>query len=282
MPQTFTLKDLARFDGREGRPAYIAVDGTVYDVSASARWAGGQHIKCDLGSKAGRDLSSEIKSAPKSMRSLVAQLPVVGSLVTGAEGGRPAAKAALPALAVLLLAVPFIAMGLNGFGVPPTSLITLRTLALVAFTLLFIDVVVGAYRPLFTRVYKARPLQRAHAAIGGSAFVLALAHGILMLNLGITGYPWQVKLGLTVLPLLFVVILTALNRRRLPLAWRWIHRLNYVLLGVIIGHAFALGYNLTTQPFMKVIFLVYAAVAASGLGYRLYQLARRPKAPAQP
>ena len=65
MPQTFTLKELARFDGREGRPAYVAVDGTVYDVSASARWAGGQHVKCDLGSKAGRDLSSEIKSAPK-------------------------------------------------------------------------------------------------------------------------------------------------------------------------------------------------------------------------
>jgi DMSO/TMAO reductase YedYZ heme-binding membrane subunit len=178
--------------------------------------------------------------------------------------------------------VPFIAMGLNGFGVPPTSLITLRTLALVAFTLLFIDVVVGAYRPLFTRVYKARPLQRAHAVVGGTAFVLALVHGILMLNLGIAGYPWQVKLGFTVLALLFVVIATALNRKRLPLAWRWIHRLNYVLFGLIIGHAFALGYNLATQPFMKVIFLVYAAVAAIGFGYRLFQLVRRLKAPARP
>jgi predicted heme/steroid binding protein/DMSO/TMAO reductase YedYZ heme-binding membrane subunit len=277
MPQTFTLKDLARFDGREGRPAYIAVDGTVYDVSASARWAGGQHVKCDLGSKAGRDLSSEIKSAPKSMRGLVAQMPVVGSLVTGEERGRPAAKAALPALAVLLLAVPFIAMGLDDFNRPPVSLITLRTLGLVAFTLLFIDVVVGAFRPLFTRVYKARPLQRAHAVIGGSAFVLALVHGTLMLNLGIKGYPWQVKLGPTVLALLFVVILTALNRRRLRLGWRWIHRLNYVLFGLIIGHAFALGYNLITQPFMKVIFVVYAGVAAIGFGYRLVQLVQRPR-----
>ena len=203
------------------------------------------------------------------MRGLVAQMPVVGSLVADTERGRPAAKAALPALAVLLLAVPFIAMGLDGFDRPPASLITLRTLALVAFTLLFIDVVVGAFRPLFTRVYKARPLQRAHAVIGGSAFVLALGHGILMLNLGITGYPWQVKIGLVVLALLFVVIATALNRKRLRLVWRWIHRLNYVLFGLIIGHAFALGYNLATQPFMKVIFLVYAAVAAIGFGYRL-------------
>ena len=29
---------------------------------------------------------------------------------------------------------------------------------------------------------------------------------------------------------------------------------------------------------MKVIFLVYAAVAAIGFGYRLFQLVRRPKA----
>ena len=74
------------------------------------------------------------------------------------------------------------------------------------------------------------------------------------------------------------MIATALNRRRLRLVWRWIHRLNYVLFGLIIGHAFALGYNLATQPFMKVIFLVYAAVAAIGFGYRLFQLVRRPKA----
>ena len=31
----FTLEELAEFDGREGRPAYVAYDGMVYDVTES-------------------------------------------------------------------------------------------------------------------------------------------------------------------------------------------------------------------------------------------------------
>jgi predicted heme/steroid binding protein len=30
-----TAADLARFDGREGRPAYVAYKGDIYDVSES-------------------------------------------------------------------------------------------------------------------------------------------------------------------------------------------------------------------------------------------------------
>lgn len=77
----FTLADLAGFDGKEGRPAYVAVDGVVYDVSASASWPQGQHSRCDLGAMAGTDLSETITKAPANMRSLLALMPVVGRLV---------------------------------------------------------------------------------------------------------------------------------------------------------------------------------------------------------
>lgn len=76
----FTLAELADFDGKEGRPAYVAVDGVVYDVSDSSRWPQGTHSSCNLGASAGQDLSDVIRQAPASMRSLMEQMPVVGSL----------------------------------------------------------------------------------------------------------------------------------------------------------------------------------------------------------
>ena len=39
----FTLDELKNYDGKEGRKAYIAVDGVVYDVTNVAAWQGGTH-----------------------------------------------------------------------------------------------------------------------------------------------------------------------------------------------------------------------------------------------
>lgn len=41
--RTFTERELQQFDGTRGKPAYIAYDGVVYDVSASSLWRGGLH-----------------------------------------------------------------------------------------------------------------------------------------------------------------------------------------------------------------------------------------------
>jgi predicted heme/steroid binding protein len=79
--RTFTLEELAEFDGEEGRPAYVAVDGVVYDVTASSAWSRGMHSQCGLGASAGRDLSDVISQAPSSMRALLQRMPVMGSLV---------------------------------------------------------------------------------------------------------------------------------------------------------------------------------------------------------
>lgn len=51
---------LAAFDGQEGRPARVAVQGTVYDASALPRWRGGTHIK----HAAGNDMSDALPRAP--------------------------------------------------------------------------------------------------------------------------------------------------------------------------------------------------------------------------
>jgi predicted heme/steroid binding protein len=81
VPQkTFTASALAKYDGRNGQPAYIGADGWVYDVSASPWWAGGQHTSCRLQSMAGKDLTQQLNQAPASMRTYLQKFPVVGKM----------------------------------------------------------------------------------------------------------------------------------------------------------------------------------------------------------
>lgn len=71
-----TPEELARNDGRDGRPAYVAVAGTIYDFSASALWKDGDHQRSH---QAGADLTEELKTAPH-VRALIERFPVVGHL----------------------------------------------------------------------------------------------------------------------------------------------------------------------------------------------------------
>ncbi len=65
---TLTQEELAQFDGLEGRKAYIAVDGIVYDVTDIPQWEGGIH---QGRFQAGRDYSQEIRSeAPHGLKML--------------------------------------------------------------------------------------------------------------------------------------------------------------------------------------------------------------------
>lgn len=71
-----TREELAHFDGCEGRPAYVAISGTIYDFTASPLWEGGLHQKQH---QAGADLTEPLQSAPH-VRALIERFPVVGKL----------------------------------------------------------------------------------------------------------------------------------------------------------------------------------------------------------
>ncbi|MBP2028575.1 putative heme/steroid binding protein [Acetoanaerobium pronyense] len=72
-----TLEELAEFDGKDGRPAYVAVNGVIYDVTDSQRWSGGEHN----GFEAGQDLTEEIENvSPHGVRTLE-NVPAVGRIV---------------------------------------------------------------------------------------------------------------------------------------------------------------------------------------------------------
>ena len=71
-----TKEELSRYDGIDGRRAYVAVNGTIYDFTDSPRWPQGEHPGGHL---AGRDLTEELRRAPH-VRTLVERFPVVGRL----------------------------------------------------------------------------------------------------------------------------------------------------------------------------------------------------------
>ena len=76
-----TLEELSAFDGKEGRKAYIAVDGIVYDVTASPRWKDGIHNN-DSSIRAGNDLTREINEISPHGKRVLDGVPIVGVLGT--------------------------------------------------------------------------------------------------------------------------------------------------------------------------------------------------------
>jgi predicted heme/steroid binding protein len=59
--RTFTLDELKKHDGKDGRPAYIAYKGKVYDVTEDYVWIGGEHLGEH---SAGQDLTKYMDDAP--------------------------------------------------------------------------------------------------------------------------------------------------------------------------------------------------------------------------
>jgi predicted heme/steroid binding protein/uncharacterized membrane protein len=76
-----TEEELKKCDGQEGRPAWVAFRGNVYDVSASQRWSGGTHMTRH---QVGRDLTAEFAAAPHD-EGVLERMPVVGRLVTAEQ-----------------------------------------------------------------------------------------------------------------------------------------------------------------------------------------------------
>jgi predicted heme/steroid binding protein len=73
----FTLEELKNYDGKEGRPAYIAYNGKVYDVTDDFLWTEGDHQGEHV---AGRDLTEEMALAPHG-EDVVERVKLVGVLV---------------------------------------------------------------------------------------------------------------------------------------------------------------------------------------------------------
>jgi len=77
----FDVEELARYNGENGNPVYVAYQGNVYDVSESKLWRTGMHMKRH---HAGRDLTTDIQSAPHEP-DVLERYPKVGIIKQEAE-----------------------------------------------------------------------------------------------------------------------------------------------------------------------------------------------------
>lgn len=72
----FTLEELGKFNGKDNMRAYVAIDGTIYDLTGSPFWKDGRHF----GITAGEDLSEQFYSCHAKALDIVQKLRVVGVL----------------------------------------------------------------------------------------------------------------------------------------------------------------------------------------------------------
>jgi predicted heme/steroid binding protein len=71
-----TRDQLSKYDGKNGNPAYVAVNGVIYDVTNNAAWATASHF----GLTAGKDLTGPFNSCHGGQR-ILSKLKAVGKLV---------------------------------------------------------------------------------------------------------------------------------------------------------------------------------------------------------
>ncbi len=75
MPE-YTLEQLAGFDGTGEQLAYIAISGTVYDMTSIKQWANGIHH----GLQAGKDVTEFFNTCHKDKQEILNRLKAVGTL----------------------------------------------------------------------------------------------------------------------------------------------------------------------------------------------------------
>jgi predicted heme/steroid binding protein len=103
--QDLTTEELHSFAGKEGRPAFIAYRGKIYDVTGSKLWKDGSHARKHL---AGHDLTDALKTAPHG-EDKIFTMPEVGKLIeAGQKIPRPFPERVFYTLAYINLAFVFL------------------------------------------------------------------------------------------------------------------------------------------------------------------------------
>jgi predicted heme/steroid binding protein/uncharacterized membrane protein len=99
----FNPVTLAMFDGNAGHPAFVAHKGTVYDVSGSRLWKGGNHMRLHT---AGSDLTGAISRAPHGAEKIEAQ-KIVGTYDATKKAAKTSVQKAFYFIAYMNLTLVF-------------------------------------------------------------------------------------------------------------------------------------------------------------------------------
>ncbi len=80
--RSFTVEELAQYDGKNGEECLVAVDGEVYLIEGFDLWKDGEHLPSGGRARCGLDLTGVIDESPHG-RSKLQLLEKVGTLDAG-------------------------------------------------------------------------------------------------------------------------------------------------------------------------------------------------------
>jgi len=221
----FDLDSLSDFNGKNGRPIYIAYRGKVYDVSQSALWDDGLHMNRH---HAGRDLSSEFPAAPHD-EEVFERYPQVGVLTQKKEPQRSMPTIVLSLITrfpflerhphpmtvhfpiVFLLAVTFFNVIYMLTGID--SLETTAFHCLIG-GVLFLPVAMATGFFTWWFNYLAKPMKTIVSKIVLSAILVLLSAGVLFWRIADPGILYDVgpaRIAYLVIILLFVPLVSVIG-----------------------------------------------------------------------
>ena len=124
---------------------------------------------------------------------------------------------------------------------------TMRTAGILAYTLIFFNLVTGPISRWFYLLFKPHRVQLFHIATGVIGFSLAVLHGVIVFVLAhYRDHPAWWLIGPIALGLLAVTMAVAFERKRLPHLWRRIHQLNYLIFAAVFVKAVLIGSTLSS------------------------------------
>ncbi len=158
----------------------------------------------------------------------------------------------------------------------------LRLAALLAFSLIFIQITSQTFKKIWRLFFNPAKLQKFHEWSGRIAFTLALSHPILLAAAGFFpvgkvfipqifsqfAYERTMALGTLALYALIISVGAALMRKKIPRLWWSLHMFNYLVFYLILLHSLRLGSELQSGV-LRYIWLVYALIALIGQAYRI-------------
>lgn len=179
----------------------------------------------------------------------------------------PSKKNLLIATYFLVLSFPVITW-VRGYNSAGGLYEFMRLAGLLSFTMMSAQLTIGAFmlklRPIF-----GTPILKLHIVQGMVAFSLALLHPLLYAwQFGIAtawnlaGYYNWGKVGLAVM----IFSVSAGLLRTAPFLmrhWRWVHRLNYLLLAIIYIHSWNVGTDVRVFPMLLLYWLIPPVFLAS-------------------
>lgn len=102
IPEVFDPETLSHFDGKEGRPAYIAYEDKVFDMAGLKLWKNGVHMK----HAAGYDMTDSLPKAPHGEEKLEG-LPVIGKYDSSKKSPKTPVQKAFYFIAYMNLVIVF-------------------------------------------------------------------------------------------------------------------------------------------------------------------------------